>query len=226
MDVRTSRLTLALVAGVVVVLLAGIATATWLGPGRRVDAVATSGAVTSATGPSSRTPDSVPAASVPSIGSSAGSTVTSAAASSRSPVSSTASIGPSTNLTVALSAAAARHTHAMDYQTAMQRMFDAINAHDYESWAGAVTVNELHGQDRGSWTRAYSSTTDSNITVLNIAGDQAQVSFVSTQDPALAPATLPSTCIVWNLSYTMTQQAGSWMVGGTVPGSVTMTSCA
>ena len=226
MDVRTSRLTLALMAGVVVVLLAGIGIATWVGPGRRVDAAATSGAITAATSPGSRTPDSVSAASEPSIRSPAGSTVASAAASSRSPVTSTASIGPSTNLTVALSVAAARHEHAMDYQTAMQRMFDAINAHDYESWAGAVTANELHGQDRGAWTRAYSSTTDSNITLLDIVGDQAQVSFVSTQDLGLAPATLPSTCIVWTLSYTMTQQTGSWMVGGTVPGSVTMASCA
>ena len=134
--------------------------------------------------------------------------------------------GPSTNLTVGLSAVAAKHAHALEYQTAMQRMFDAINAHDYQSWGEAVTVNELRAQDRAAWTRAYSSTTDSNITLLGIVDDQAQVSFVSTQDAALAPATLPSTCIVWTLTYTMAEQAGGWMVGGTVPGSVTMSSCA
>ena len=134
--------------------------------------------------------------------------------------------GPSTNLTVSMSAAAAGDPRSQQLQAAFQHYFDAINQHDFAAWSEAVPLAQARRQDRGDWTRSYSTTTDSSITIEAIRADTVDVRFISEQDVAFAPADLPVTCIRWTVSYAVSKRADRWVVGAPGGGVRSRTSCA
>jgi hypothetical protein len=204
--VRGSRLTRALLLGVLVVLIVGAGAALTVSAAqRRVPAVAAS-------------PGSAAAAVA---------TSATAAARARSGVDVQPAAGPSNNQTVQLSPAARSHPRAEQVQQLLQAYFDAINNHDYDAWAEVVTAPQTQHQDSARWLQAYASTVDSSIWVQSLAGTPLQVAvrFTSEQDPELAPPDLQVDCIDWALSYQIVERDGQLVVGSTVPDTVSRTKC-
>lgn len=136
-----------------------------------------------------------------------------------------AAAGPSTNLTVSLSAAAAADSRAPDLQAAFQYYFDAINQHDFEAWGDAVPLAQARRQNRGEWTRSYSTTVDSNITVEAIRSGTADVRFTSEQDVDFAPADLKVSCIRWTITYAVSKRGDRWVVGSANGAVLSRKSC-
>ena len=50
--------------------------------------------------------------------------------------------------------------------------------------------------------------------------------FTSEQDVELAPATLPVTCINWDMTYLFSDQDGHLVLSGIDPSAQSMTACA
>lgn len=204
MAVRGSRLTWALLLGVVVVLLLGTGTAVTVSAAQRRAAVADR-ALPSATAVAS----------------------TAAVARVRSGVEVPPAAGPSNNQTVQLSSAARSQPRADQVQQLLQAYFDAINNHDYDAWAQVVTAPQTQHQDSARWLQAYASTVDSSIWVESLSGSplRAALHFTSEQDPELAPPDLQVDCIDWALSYQLEDRDGRLVVGSTVPDTVSRTKC-
>jgi len=135
--------------------------------------------------------------------------------------------GPSTNLTVQMSPAVARSSRSTEVQQLLQGYFDAINQHNYASWAQQVGTKIAASQSSSEWSAAYATTVDSNIWMESMTNEPLQVGlrFTSQQDPDLAPKDLPVACIDWLIRYYIGSEDGHLVVGSTVPGSVTMTKC-
>lgn len=206
MAVRGSRLTQALLLGVVVVVLLGAGAALTVSAAQR------------------RTADE-------SIATVSATSVTAAEPSgdlrTRNNLDVQPAAGPSNNQTVQLSAAAKAHPQANRVQQLLQAYFDAINNHDYAAWSEVVTVAQTKHQSSDRWLQAYASTVDSSIWVQSLSGSplRAALHFTSEQDPDLAPADLQVACIDWVLSYQLDEQNGHLVVGSTVPDTVSRTKC-
>ncbi|WP_214370169.1 hypothetical protein [Pseudonocardia sp. H11422] len=104
--------------------------------------------------------------------------------------------------TVELSADARTHPAGETVRAQLQRYFDAINARDYASWTATVVPRRVEQQPEPQWRASLDTTTDGTIRIDRIAdldGGRvlALVRFVSTQDPADAPADLPAARICW-----------------------------
>lgn len=134
--------------------------------------------------------------------------------------------GPNTNLTVSVSRAAAGDPRAPDLQGAFQHYFDAINQHDFAAWSGAVPLAQARRQDPADWTRSYSTTSDSNITIEAIRGHAVDVRFTSEQDLDFAPADLKVGCIRWMIRYAVSERGDRWVVGSQGGGVLSRKSCA
>ena len=206
MAVRGSRLTMALLVGVVVVILVGTAAALTVSGAQRRSAVAASA--------SAGTETSKAAVTVP-VGRARG-------GADLEPTT-----GPSTNQTVQLSSTARSHPRAEQVQLLLQAYFDAINNHDYTAWSVVVTAAQTKNQDSTRWQQAYASTVDSSIWIQSLSGTplRAALRFTSEQDPDLAPPDLRVDCINWVLTYQIDDQDGRLVVGSTVPDTVTRTQC-
>lgn len=206
MAVRGSRLTRALLLGVLVVLIVGAGAALTVSASQRRVTAAGS-------------PDSAAVAAV--------ATSAAAAARARSGVDVQPAAGPSNNQTVQLSPTARKHPQAEQVQQLLQAYFDAINNHDYAAWAEVVTVPQTQHQDSARWLQAYASTVDSSIWVQSLSGTplRAALRFTSEQDPELAPPDLKVGCIDWALSYQLEERDGQLVVGSTVPDTVSRTKC-
>ncbi len=135
--------------------------------------------------------------------------------------------GPIEDQTVRLSDQAGAHPRAHDVQAVLQQYFDAINNRDYASWMGAVSADQSAPQTEEQWTKDYSTTVDSNLAVMVISDDplRARTMFTSEQDVALAPATLPVTCINWDITYLLSDQDGHLVLSGMDPSAQSMTAC-
>ena len=135
--------------------------------------------------------------------------------------------GPIEDQTVRLSDQAGAHSRAHEVQAVLQQYFDAINNRDYASWMGAVSADQSAPQTEQQWTKDYSTTVDSNLAVMVISDDplRARTMFTSEQDVALAPATLPVTCINWDITYLLSDQDGHLVLSGMDPSAQSMTAC-
>ncbi|MHA6793747.1 hypothetical protein ACVGVM_09555 [Pseudonocardia bannensis] len=104
--------------------------------------------------------------------------------------------------TVELSADAGAHPAGAAVRAQLQRYFDAINARDYASWTTTVMPQRVEQQPEPQWRAGLETTTDGTIRIDRIAdldGGRVLVlvRFVSTQDPADAPADLQAPRICW-----------------------------
>ncbi|MET0865394.1 MAG: hypothetical protein ABWZ98_13765 [Nakamurella sp.] len=135
--------------------------------------------------------------------------------------------GPTADHTVRLSTEAARHGQATQVQAVMQQYFDAINQRDYQSWVGAVSEAQSAPQTEDRWLQDYSSTTDSNLSVLVIADEplRARLMFTSQQAIELAPPSLAVDCINWDVTYLLSEQNGQLVLSGIDPSAQSMTAC-
>ena len=242
---RSHRLTIGLLTGLVVVLVAGGASAVAVarhehrssadGPiGRTAQTVAGSSSTGSRTSPSSSR-HTGPATHLATVTSTASSSPSSAAPESSAPASSaqpetdpsTAPVGPSNNLTVMMSPAVRSHPRSQEVQQLLQSYFDAINQHDYASWTQSVTGALASRQNNQQWLLAYATTVDSSIWMQSMSDDPLQVhlQFTSQQDADLAPSDLQVDCIHWTLTYQFVSQDGHLVVGSTVDGSVKYAKC-
>lgn len=249
-----SRLTGLLVAALVVVIATGASVAAWLGTrGRPGSATLAAAPAAASTGPragssgqiaaageprapaaTGRTgaaanlagPSSTTAAGGASAGGSSAPMATSPAAIAASTAPTPTDPGPNTNLTVSVSRAAAGDPRAPDLQGAFQHYFDAINQHDFAAWSGAVPLAQARRQDPADWTRSYSTTSDSNITIEAIRGHAVDVRFTSEQDLDFAPADLKVGCIRWMIRYAVSERGDRWVVGSQGGGVLSRKSCA
>lgn len=139
----------------------------------------------------------------------------------------TAPTGPSNNMTVQMSSAARGHARSQEVQQALQSYFDAINQHDYVSWTQSVTKALASHQSREQWLLAYATTVDSSIWMQSVRDDPlaVQIRFTSQQDPDLAPKDLQVDCIHWRITYRMADRDGQLSIGSTVEGSVDYAKC-
>lgn len=197
-----SRLTVALVAGLISVLIVGSCFAVWAGRhlAGSSDASATIRAAESTAPP---------------------------AGARTKPARGQASAGPSTNLTVQLTSMARDRPKSADVQSAFQRYFDAINQHDYQAWTQSVASDLSARQSGEQWRRAYTSTTDSGIWVEDVLTDplRATVTFTSEQTLSLAPPDLQSTCIMWSVTYALAGTDGQLRIGSSQAGPLTKAMC-
>lgn len=248
-----SRLTGLLVAALVVVIATGASVAAWLGTRGRPGSATPAAPAAASTGPragssgqiaaageprapaaTGRTgaaanlagPSSTTAAGGASAGGSSAPMATSPAAIAASTAPTPTDPGPNTNLTVSVSRAAAGDPRAPDLQGAFQHYFDAINQHDFAAWSGAVPLAQARRQDPADWTRSYSTTSDSNITIEAIRGHAVDVRFTSEQDLDFAPADLRVGCIRWMIRYAVSERGDRWVVGSQGGGVLSRKSCA
>jgi hypothetical protein len=98
---------------------------------------------------------------------------------------------PATRL-VRLGAGAAGNPSAGAVVQLRDRHFSAINDGDYDRWRTTVVPRRAADQSRASWRRAFRSTVDESVEVDGLtstsSGIAAEITFVSRQDPADAPA--------------------------------------
>jgi hypothetical protein len=237
---RSSRLTLGLLTGLVVVLLIGTGAAIVVSHQRQSTvAIATDIAASSSRSSPAASPSaggsgngsaSTPAAEPPvlpgaNLVAPGNPTATPGLASASNGT--TAADGPSNNLTVQMSSSLGRSAHVSEIQQLLQGYFDAINQHNYTGWAQAVTSRLAGEQTRAEWLEAYATSVDSSIWMQSVKEDpmQVRVRFTSQQDPDLAPKDLPAGCIEWSITYRIESRQDHLVIGSTVPGSVTKAKC-
>lgn len=120
---------------------------------------------------------------------------------------------------------AAAHTDAAMVSDLLDRHFTAINTRDYSAWVATVVARRSQDQPVGTWRSNFRSTYDDQVVVRAIRGTGSNLlvdlSFVSQQDIADAPAALPVARICWTSTWPV--------VGGLldVPqrGSTSMSAC-
>ena len=160
------------------------------------------------------------------------------------PAASTAPAGPTTAAEVASAQATAvvsssglvrldpsvSHPAALAVLTLLDRHFSAINARDYAAWTETVVPQRAAHQPMSTWRSAYRSTQDQNVEVLSItasAPDSVNValSFMSTQDPADAPADLQAARICWQSTWPIVDLSGGGRIATPARGSTTDAVC-
>lgn len=116
---------------------------------------------------------------------------------------------------VALSPSAENAAQARDVADVIARYFGAINRHDYDAWLSTVTTGQAR-RDRDSWTIDYSTTHDSDVYISDITpGDPLTVrmQFVSHQSLEFAPAALAAECVRWDVTYQVLDEGVGLRVG-------------
>jgi hypothetical protein len=136
--------------------------------------------------------------------------------------------GPVDDRSVRLSADAQSHPRSSDVLATVQQYFDAINNRDYAAWTRSVAAAQSAPQSESQWTEDYSTTTDSNFTVVGISDDPLRVRmmFTSEQDVDFAPKSLPVECINWDVTYLLGDENGRLVLTGIDPSAQSMTACA
>lgn len=135
--------------------------------------------------------------------------------------------GPSDDQTVQMSAAAQTHPRADEVRSVLQQYFSAINNRSYDDWMVAVAAAQSAPQTPERWLRDYQTTVDSNLAVMTIrdAPLRARMMFTSEQSIELAPPSLPSTCINWDVTYLLDDENGRLVLSGIDPSAQSMTAC-
>lgn len=131
---------------------------------------------------------------------------------------------------VQLTASAADRPAAGAVLALLDRHFTAINDRDYDTWATTVVSRRARQQPRDAWAEDYRSTHDSDVRVLAIddAGPDAvtvELSFVSEQDLADAPANLPGERICWRSRWPVVAISSGGRLDTPPKGSTTGQPC-
>jgi hypothetical protein len=131
---------------------------------------------------------------------------------------------------VQLSPDAAAHPRAEELKQLLQKHFNAINNHDYESWASTVVDRRSRETPKEQWLAEYATTRDGSILLhrveANTEGLVVLLSFTSTQDAANAPKNLPgSRCTRWWVSYRVLTVRGQHRIGDGIPNSSLSKDC-
>jgi hypothetical protein len=133
-----------------------------------------------------------------------------------------ASPGPTDSSTVTVAAAAAQDPDASSVADFLGQYFDAINAHDYQSYVSLLGPQLQQGMTQAQFDNGYRSTADSNETLVGIStasdGDlAAEVTFTSHQDPADSPDQSES-CTDWDISLYLAQGGSGYLIDPAPPG--------
>jgi len=131
---------------------------------------------------------------------------------------------------VQLTAAAADRPAAGAVLALLDRHFTAINDRDYDTWATTVVSRRARQQPRDAWTDDYRSTRDSDVrvTAIDDAGPDAvtvELTFVSRQDVADAPANLPAERICWQSRWPVVAVSSGGRLDTPPKGSTTGAAC-
>jgi hypothetical protein len=96
----------------------------------------------------------------------------------------------------------------------LQKLFDAINAKDFASYAEGITAAKRAQTSEQDWSYDFSTTRDGSVVVYRIeAGDRTAsvlMRFTSTQEPDKAPQALPVDCIEWKVVWAFAEEKGEW----------------
>jgi hypothetical protein len=136
----------------------------------------------------------------------------STAAQSPSDTSSTGSAGG----TVTIGAGASQNQGASSVAAFLGQYFNAINAHDYQSYLSLLSPKIQKGMTQAQFEEGYRSTTDSSEKLVRIStastGDlAAEVTFTSHQDPADSPDQSES-CTDWNITLFLAQGSSGYVI--------------
>jgi hypothetical protein len=111
----------------------------------------------------------------------------------------------------------------------LDRHFTAINQHDFAGWSTTVSGRRVTDQSRRRWESDFRSTSDSAVVVSAIkstsAGLLVDLTFVSTQDTADAPADLPVTRICWSSRWPIENLAAGGRIGIPAKGATSKRPC-
>jgi hypothetical protein len=115
--------------------------------------------------------------------------------------------------TITLTPHASAHPAAEQVRGLLQRHFEAINSHDYDAWTPRAGT-----APREEWLEGYRTTQDDSVVVSDIrsVGPQdvsVELTFVSNQDPADAPADLPVAHICWYTELPIDNINGDGRIG-------------
>jgi hypothetical protein len=96
----------------------------------------------------------------------------------------------------------------------LQKIFDAINTKDFESWLETATAQRRAQTPEATWRDDYSTTRDGSIVLYRIeAGDRTAsvlLTFTSVQDAEKGPPELKAPCINWNVVWAFAEEKGQW----------------
>jgi len=130
---------------------------------------------------------------------------------------------------VRLDAPAAADPRATTVAQLLDRHFAAINAKDYDGWAGTVVSRRATDQSRESWLHAYRSTTDESVVVTNVtatsSGLAVGLTFVSNQDRVDAPSDVQAERICWSSTWPLVDTADGLRIGIPQRGATSKHAC-
>lgn len=109
--------------------------------------------------------------------------------------------------------------------TTLNEYFTGINTRDYDRalavYDPAGSIDPSNPKQAAHFKAGVSTTVDSDVVLHEVlaqpGGDavQARVTFRSRQQPGYGPGARPNeTCTVWDVAYTLTRPAGSYLVFG------------
>ncbi|WP_092975350.1 hypothetical protein [Actinopolyspora lacussalsi] len=132
---------------------------------------------------------------------------------------------------VALSEGARRHPDAEAVQRLLQRHFNSINKDKYYLWRSTVVRAKRINQPYEQWQDEYHSTEDGTVVIHRIvpgpdATMRVVMSFISTQDPADAPKSMPAGCLRWRVVYRIVPNSEGLRLGQGLPDSSLSKRCA
>jgi hypothetical protein len=137
-------------------------------------------------------------------------------------------VGDATAL-VRLDAGPAAHPAARQVLELLERHFDAINRKDYATWAATVTGRRAAHETPAHWLAAFGSTRDDAVVVTGITatagGVLVDLSFVSEQDPADAPADLRVGRICWSSHWPIEGVGAGGRIAAPAKGATSQRAC-
>lgn len=109
---------------------------------------------------------------------------------------------------VAIAGVAADDPQADEIRDLLQRHFDSINNRDYAGWVSTVTPDLSSELPRMQWLKVYSTTRDTDVSVIRIYRDprQVDITFRSRQDEKYSPEGKYS-CLNWKITHPLTNGA-------------------
>ncbi|WP_224401693.1 hypothetical protein [Pseudonocardia sp. ICBG1034] len=166
---------------------------------------------------------------IPELRSATGPTTGSGSTTAASPSVTAEPAVPAAGGLVSIDTAAAGHPESAAVVDVLNRHFEAINQGDHATWTGTVTARRAADQPDSRWRADYRSTTDSDVVVTGLASSASGVAvglrFVSTQDPADAPADLPVGRICWASTWPLTDDGSGLRIDVPARGSTSMSAC-
>ena len=137
-----------------------------------------------------------------------------ASTSASGPASTAQSATPSP--TLSLVAVSPGVTASATVETLLSHYFDGINTHSYTEYASTLNPAEQAKQTEAQFTSGYSSTTDSGMTLTDLASNSdggltATVTFTSRQSTSQSVDN--SACNAWTLNLYLVPQGSGYLIG-------------